>query len=88
MYAEYTQSGFDKHDAYLVISLLPALRKAIQSAGRHMRSPDKRGLVFFLDSRFDDREIIEMFPAWLKQDLHEGDFKRQEIEQMVKDFGI
>jgi DNA excision repair protein ERCC-2 len=88
MYAEYTRSGFDKHDAYLVISLLPALRKAIQSAGRHMRSPEKRGVVFFLDSRFHDREIIEMFPAWLKQDLHEGDFDRQEIEQMVKDFGI
>ncbi|MDA4113872.1 MAG: ATP-dependent DNA helicase [Thaumarchaeota archaeon] len=88
MYAEYTQSGFGKHDAYLVISLLPALRKAIQSAGRHMRSPDKRGLVFFLDSRFDDREIIEMFPAWLKQDLHEGDFQRQEIEQMVRDFAL
>jgi DNA excision repair protein ERCC-2 len=88
MFAEYTQSGFDKHDAYLVISLLPAVRKAIQSAGRHMRSPDKRGLVFFLDSRFDDREIIEMFPAWLKQDLHEGDFKRQEIEQMVRDFAL
>jgi len=88
MYAEYTKSGFDKHDAYLVISLLPALRKAIQSAGRHMRSPDKRGLVFFLDSRFDDREIIELFPAWLKQDLHEGDFKWQEIERMVKDFAV
>lgn len=88
MYAEYTKSGFGKHDAYLVISLLPAVRKAIQSAGRHMRSPDKRGLVFLLDSRFDDQEIIEMLPAWLKQDLHEGDFKCQEIEQMVKDFAI
>jgi Rad3-related DNA helicase len=53
-----------------------------------MRSPDKRGLVFFLDSRFDDREIIEMFPAWLKQDLHEGDFQRQEIEKMVRDFAL
>ena len=69
MYAEYTKSGFGKHDAYLVISLLPAVRKAIQSAGRHMRSPDKRGLVFLLDSRFDDQEIIEMLPTWLKQDL-------------------
>ena len=62
MYAEYIRSGFSKHDAYLVISLLPAVRKAIQSAGRHMRSPDKRGLVFLLDSRFDDQEVIEMLP--------------------------
>ncbi len=88
MYAEYTRSGFSKHDAYLVISLLPAVRKAIQSAGRHMRSPDKRGMVFLLDSRFDDQEVIEMLPAWLKQDLHEGDFKYQEIEQIVRDFAI
>ncbi|MGA2663336.1 MAG: ATP-dependent DNA helicase [Nitrososphaerales archaeon] len=86
MYAEYARSGLDKHDAYLVISLLPAIRKAIQSAGRHMRSPDKRGMVFFLDSRFDDREIIEMFPQWLKQDVHEGDFKPQDIERMVRSF--
>ena len=88
MYAEYTQSGFSRHDAYLVISLLPAVRKAIQSAGRHMRSPDKRGIVFFLDSRFDDQEILEMFPVWLKQDLHQGDFKPQEIHQIVWDFAI
>lgn len=88
MYAEYTRSGLSKHDAYLIISLLPAVRKAIQSAGRHMRSPDKRGMVFFLDSRFDDHEIIEMLPGWLKQDLHEGDFKNQEIERMVQDFAL
>ncbi len=88
MYAEYARSGFSRHDAYLVISLLPAVRKAVQSAGRHMRSPDKRGMVFFLDSRFNDQEIIEMLPVWLKQDLHEGDFKSWEIDQMVKDFAI
>jgi DNA excision repair protein ERCC-2 len=88
MYAEYTRSGLDKHDAYLVISLLPAVRKAIQAAGRHMRSPDKRGLVFLLDSRFADHEVIEMLPGWLKQDVHEGDFKDQEIERLAKEFAI
>ena len=46
----------------MVISLLPALRKAIQAAGRHMRSPEKRGLVFFLDSRFDETKILDMLP--------------------------
>jgi DNA excision repair protein ERCC-2 len=88
LFAEYVRSGLSKHDAYLVISLLPAVRKAIQSAGRHMRSPDKRGAVFLLDSRFDDHEIIEMLPAWLKQDTHQGDFGFQEIEQMMREFGI
>jgi DNA excision repair protein ERCC-2 len=88
LYADYTRSGFSKHDSYLVLSLLPAVRKAIQSAGRHMRSPDKRGLVFFLDSRFDDQEIIEMLPVWLKQDLHQGNFSRREIERLVREFTI
>lgn len=88
LYAEYTRSGFNRHDSYLVISLLPAIRKAIQSAGRHIRSPDKRGMVFFLDSRFDDQEIIEMLPVWLKRDLHQGDFRRHEIELMVREFAI
>lgn len=87
MYAEYARTGLDRHDAYLVISLLPAVRKAIQSAGRHMRSPEKRGMVFLLDSRFDD-EIIGMLPGWLKQDLHQGDFGFQEIERMVRDFTV
>lgn len=88
MYSEYVQSGLGKHDAYLIISLLPAVRKAIQAAGRHMRSPDKRGIVFFLDSRFNDEEIVEMLPGWLTQDLREGDFEPHEIRQMVKEFGI
>jgi DNA excision repair protein ERCC-2 len=86
LFAEYVRSGFSKHDAYLVLSLLPAVRKAIQAAGRHMRSPDKRGMVFFLDSRFDDQEIIEMLPSWLRQDVHQGDFSRQEVERMVREF--
>lgn len=82
------QTLFSKHEAYMVISLLPALRKAIQAAGRHMRSPDKRGLVFFLDSRFDDRKIAEMLPGWLKQDLLKGDFEPDQIRQLVHEFQV
>lgn len=86
MYAEYANSRFDKHDSYLIISLLPALRKAIQAAGRHIRSPDKKGMVFLMDSRFNQPEIVRMIPDWLKKDRVTGDFPPKEIERMVRDF--
>lgn len=85
MYAEYTRAGLSKHDTYLVVSLLPALRKAIQAAGRHIRSPEKRGMVFFLDSRFDSPEIIQMMPSWLTQNVLKGDFGN-EIQSIISRF--
>ena len=86
MYAEYSRTNLSRHDTYLVVSLLPALRKAIQSAGRHMRSPDKKGMIFFLDSRFHDAEIIEMMPSWLKQNVLSGDFGPDEIMRITRSF--
>jgi DNA excision repair protein ERCC-2 len=86
MYAELADSRFSKHEAYLVVSLLPAVRKAIQAAGRHIRSPDKKGMVFFMDSRFNQPEIMHMIPGWLKNDTTIGDFKPEDIERMVRTF--
>jgi DNA excision repair protein ERCC-2 len=86
MYAELADSRFNKHETYLVVSLLPAVRKAIQAAGRHIRSPDKKGMVFFMDSRFNQPEVMQMIPAWLKNDIMVGDFKPEYIEQIVKSF--
>jgi DNA excision repair protein ERCC-2 len=86
MYAEFADSKFSKHDTYLVVSLLPAVRKAIQSAGRHIRSPDKKGMVFLMDSRFNQPEILGMIPEWLKKDSRAGNFSPPEIETLVRDF--
>lgn len=86
MYADYAKSNLSRHDTYLVVSLLPALRKAIQSAGRHIRSPDKKGMVFFLDSRFNDAEMMGIIPAWLRQDVLIGDFEPDTIRRMIGDF--
>ena len=80
----YTATTVDA--CLLYTSLLPAVRKAIQSAGRHIRSPDKRGMVFLMDSRFNQPEILQMIPEWLKKDTRVGDFGPQEIETMVRDF--
>jgi Rad3-related DNA helicase len=69
-----------------MVSLLPALRKAFQSAGRHIRNPNKKGMVLLLDSRFKGKAIIDLMPSWLKQDLVIGDFPPATISQMVQGF--
>lgn len=89
MYAEYRQmemDRFDKHQAYLVLSLLPALRKAFQCAGRHVREPGKVGMVFFMDSRFASQRIIDLMPSWLREDLLKGEFGPESISALTRDF--
>jgi DNA excision repair protein ERCC-2 len=89
MYAEYTQmeaNRFDKHEAYLLLSLLPALRKAFQCAGRHVRDPGKVGMVFFMDSRFADQKITDLMPGWLREDLVKGEFGPEPISAITRDF--
>jgi len=89
IYAEYRQmeiDRFDKHQAYMVLSLLPALRKAFQCAGRHVREPGKVGMVFFLDSRFADQRIIDLMPSWLREDLLKGELGPASISSLTRDF--
>jgi hypothetical protein len=43
-------------------------------------------MVFLMDSRFNQPEILQMIPEWLKKDTRVGDFGPQEIETMVRDF--
>ena len=87
MYAEYAclkRAG--EQDSYLMLSRLPALRRAFQAAGRHIRSPGKRGLVFFLDERFGTTVARELMPSWLRRDLLIGDFPPSSIESFSHEF--
>lgn len=87
LYAEYAclkRAG--EPDSYLMLSRLPALRKAFQAAGRHIRDPGKRGLVFLLDDRFDTPAVRELMPSWLGEDVVSGDFAPPEIKAIVNDF--
>jgi DNA excision repair protein ERCC-2 len=87
MHAEYLclkRTG--EPDSYLMLSRLPALRKAFQAAGRHVRSPGKRGLVFFFDERFGSASATELMPYWLKRDLMVGDLSPGLIESLSRDF--
>ena len=87
MYAEYAflkRAG--EQDSYLMLSRLPALRRAFQAAGRHVRRPGKRGTVFFLDERFGSQAARELMPSWLRSDLTVGDMTPAFIEEFNRDF--
>jgi DNA excision repair protein ERCC-2 len=87
LYAEYAclkRKG--EPDSYLMLSRLPALRKAFQAAGRHIRNPGKRGLVFLVDQRFDSEVVIDLMPSWMKRDICKGDFTPYELERVTADF--
>ncbi|MDG6937960.1 MAG: ATP-dependent DNA helicase [Nitrososphaerota archaeon] len=87
MYAEYEclkRTG--EHDSHLMLSRLPALRKAFQAAGRHIRNPGKRGLVFLLDERFGSPTTIGLMPSWLSRDLVKSDLTPDVIESISRGF--
>ena len=87
MYAEYAclkRAG--EPDSYLMLTRLPALRRAFQAAGRHVRRPGKRGLVFFLDERFATAAARELMPSWLKKDLVVGNLSPESIESVSREF--
>jgi len=87
MYAEYAclkRAG--EPDSYMMLSRLPALRRAFQAAGRHVRRPGKRGLVFFLDERFGSPAARELMPSWLSRDMVVGDLTPASIESFSREF--
>jgi DNA excision repair protein ERCC-2 len=87
MYAEYSclkRAG--EKDSYLMLSRLPALRRAFQAAGRHVRRPGKKGTVFFLDERFGSQAARELMPSWLKRNITVGDFTPGSIAAFSREF--
>ena len=87
LYAEYAclkRAG--EPDSFLMLSRLPALRKAFQAAGRHIRNPGKRGMVFLMDRRFGSDAVRELMPSWMKKDLVSGDFTPEGLGRLTHDF--
>ncbi len=87
LYAEYAclkRAG--EPDSYLMLSRLPALRKAFQAAGRHVRNPGKRGMVFLMDYRFGSDVVKDLMPSWMKTDLVAGDFGPEELDRITREF--
>lgn len=77
----YYELRYGKENAFNYAYVYPAMAKAIQSAGRVIRSETDRGLIVMLDSRFLQSSYYETMP--------EGWFERspQELvsQQILKD---
>ncbi len=87
LYAEYAclkRAG--EPDSYLMLSRLPALRKAFQAAGRHIRNPGKRGLVVLMDERFSSAAVRDLMPSWLRKNLTVGDFGPAALRSLIHGF--
>ena len=65
-YQEHYGNGFDFAYTY------PAMAKAIQAAGRVIRTETDRGLIILMDSRFLNRTYSQAMPKdWFKHSPHE-----------------
>jgi Rad3-related DNA helicase len=51
-------SGYDY--AYL----FPGLQKVVQAAGRVIRTPTDRGVLYLIDDRFARSEVRRLLPGW------------------------
>ncbi|SAL05733.1 DNA repair helicase [Caballeronia calidae] len=65
-------------EGYAYTYLFPGLQKVVQAAGRVIRGPLDRGVLFLIDDRFARAEVRRLLPAWwqvkvLRQrDLHDS----------------
>jgi DNA excision repair protein ERCC-2 len=44
--------------------LYPGVQKVIQAAGRVIRAPTDRGVLYLIDDRFTRREVRRLLPPW------------------------
>ena len=44
--------------------LFPGIQKVVQAAGRVIRTPQDRGVVFLMDDRFARAEVQNLLPGW------------------------
>jgi DNA excision repair protein ERCC-2 len=44
--------------------LFPGMQKVVQAAGRVIRTPHDRGVLFLIDDRFARSEVRRLLPAW------------------------
>ena len=65
---------FDKLEAskergYHYTYLYPGLQKVVQAAGRVIRTQSDRGVIYLMDDRFTQAEVLNLLPAWWNVEL-------------------
>ena len=51
-------------EGYNYTYLIPGLQKVAQAAGRVIRTPDDRGVIWLIDDRFLKRPVRGLLPTW------------------------
>jgi len=51
-------------EGYAYAYLFPGLQKVVQAAGRVIRGPQDRGVLYLIDDRFARAEVRRLLPAW------------------------
>ena len=62
--APSTDSHAADQKAYNYTYLYPGLQKVVQAAGRVVRTPDDKGVVFLMDDRFNRPDVRALLPTW------------------------
>jgi DNA excision repair protein ERCC-2 len=61
-------------EGYAYTYLFPGLQKVVQAAGRVIRGPLDRGVLYLIDDRFARAEVRRLLPAWWQvKVLRQGD---------------
>jgi Rad3-related DNA helicase len=58
------QTMFGQGTGYDYTYLFPGLQKVVQAAGRVIRTPEDRGVIFLLDDRFGQQSVRSLLPQW------------------------
>ena len=69
-------------NAFLIAMLDPAIKKAVQAAGRITRNT-LPSIVFLLDSRFSSNLVLDMLPRWMKKNLVSTDLDESPLERIL-----
>jgi DNA excision repair protein ERCC-2 len=49
--------------------LYPGIQKVVQAAGRVIRTPTDRGVLYLIDDRYADSKVLKLLPRWWSVDL-------------------
>ena len=52
--------------AYNYTYLYPGLQKVVQAAGRVIRTQSDQGVIYLMDDRFTQEDVLQLLPAWWK----------------------
>lgn len=66
--------------------VLPAMKKAVQAAGRPIRTLEDRGAIVFLDYRFATNYCRSFLPSWINNGLKILPFKDEVLSQEIRAF--